>query len=121
MTRQLFLSLFIVLIALPGGCGKKEVRESEREHSVILPGRSLINPNAVRPVVITVKPDGSYIVGGIKRGLDQVRQLLNEAVKKNPDQKVLVRPDKETKYLYVASIQSICKSLGVKVAVKTLR
>ena len=49
---------------------------------------------------------------------------INERFEKDPDLKVLIRCDKESKHLYLANILSICKYVGVKethIKVKTLK
>jgi len=101
MTRQLFLGLFIVLIALPGGCGKR----------------------AGDIVKINIRKSGAYVIMGKPVTQEMVEKTMKEAVAKKPEVKVLILADKEAKHLYVAKILSICKSSGVKethIMVKTL-
>ena len=125
MTRQLFLGLFIVLIALPGGCGKKEVRESEREVIVNLPvARNQTLANKAGDIVkINIRKSGAYVIMGKPVTQEMAEKTMKEAVAKKPEVKVLIRADKETKHLYVANVLSICKFVGVKethIMVKTL-
>jgi len=93
----------------------KEVRERDREVSVTLPTNSSNTSlkGKLRPVVIHVLKDGSYMVGAKKIQLDQIRQLLKEAVDKNPSQKVLVRADGEAQFKHVAAALNAAKSVGI--------
>ncbi len=93
----------------------KEVRERDREVSVTLPTNSSSTSlkGKLRPVVIHVLKDGSYMVGAKKIQLDQIRQLLKEAVDKNPSQKVLVRADGEAQFKHVAAALDAARRLGI--------
>ena len=93
----------------------KEVRERDREVSVTLPTNSSNTSlkGKLRPVVIHVLKDGSYMVGAKKIQLDQIRQLLKEAVDKNPSQKVLVRADGESQFKHVAAALDAARRAGI--------
>ncbi len=93
----------------------KEVRERDRDVSVTLPTNSSNTSlkGKLRPVVIHVLKDGSYMVGAKKIQLDQIRQLLKEAVDKNPSQKVLVRADGEAQFKHVAAALDAARRLGI--------
>ena len=96
----------------------KEVRERERDVSVTLPTNSsgkTLSP-APKLIVINVKQDGSYMVGTQGMNLEQISQLLKEAVDKNPSQKVLVRGDGDALYKHVAAAVAAAKGAGVKEA-----
>ena len=93
----------------------KEVRERDREFDVTLPTNSSstsLKP-MLRPVVIHVLKDGSYMVGAKEIKLDQIRQLLKESVDKNPSQKVRVRADGEAPFKHVAAVDQVARSVGV--------
>ena len=93
----------------------KEVREGSRDHKVTLPTNSSNTSlkGKLRPVVIHVLKDGSYMVGAKKIQLDQIRQLLKEAVDKNPSQKVLVRADGEAQFKHVAAALDAARRVGI--------
>ena len=93
----------------------KEVREGSRDHDVTLPtnppGKTLSATPKV--IVINVKQGGSYMVGAQGMNLEQIAQLLKEAVEKNASQKVLVRADGETQFKHVAAALNAAKSGGI--------
>ena len=93
----------------------KEVRARDREVTVILPTNSSGKTLSTTPklIVINVKQDGSYMVGAKKIQLDQIRQLLKEAVDKNPSQKVLVRADGEAQFKHVTAALDAARRMGI--------
>ena len=97
----------------------KEVREGSRDHNVTLPtnssGTSL--KGKLRPIVINVLKDGSYVVGGQEMNLEQIAQLLKEAVERNAGQRVLVRADGEAQFKYVAAALDAARRVGVPGAI----
>ena len=93
----------------------KEVRARDREVTVILPTNSSGKTLSTTPklIVINVKQDGSYMVRAKKIKLDQIRQLLKEAVDKNPSQKVLVRADGEAQFKHVTAALDAARRMGI--------
>ena len=93
----------------------KEVRARDREITVILPTNSSGKKLSTTPklIVINVKQDGSYMVGAKKIKLDQIRQMLKEAVDKNPSQKVLVRADGEAQFMHVTAALDAARRVGI--------
>ena len=93
----------------------KEVRERDREVSVTLPTNSSGKTLSTAPklIVINVKQDGSYMAGTQGMNLEQISQLLKEAVDKNPSQKVLVRADGEAQFKHVAAVLQVARSMGI--------
>jgi biopolymer transport protein ExbD len=93
----------------------KEVREGSRDHDVTLPtnppGKTLSATPKV--IVINVKQGGSYMVGAQGMNLEQIAQLLKEAVEKNASQKVLVRADGEAQFKHVAAALDAARRLGI--------
>ena len=94
----------------------KEVRERDRDVSVTLPTNSSGKTLSTAPklIVINVKQDGSYMVGGTQgMNLEQIAQLLKEAVEKNASQRVLLRADGEAQFIHVAAALNAAKSVGI--------
>ena len=93
----------------------KEVREGSRDLNVTLPTNSSGKTLSTTPkiIVINVKQDGSYMVGAQGMNLEQIAQLLKEAVEKNASQRVLLRADGEAQFNYVAAALNAAKSVGI--------
>ena len=93
----------------------KEVRARDREATVTLPtnssGKTLSTTYKV--IVIKVKQDGSYMVGAQGMNLEQIEQLLKEAVEKNASQRVLMRADGEAQFKYVAAAFDAARRVGI--------
>tara|TARA_Y100000588_G_C14097866_1_gene857421 strand:- start:374 stop:1027 length:654 start_codon:yes stop_codon:yes gene_type:complete len=93
----------------------KEVRARDREATVTLPtnssGKTLSTTYKV--IVIKVKQDGSYMVGAQGMNLEQIEQLLKEAVEKNASQRVLVRAGGEAQFKYVAAAFDAARRVGI--------
>jgi biopolymer transport protein ExbD len=45
---------------------------------------------------------------------DDLRQLVSDAVLRNPRQKIVVRGDRATAYQNIVTVLDICKSAGVQ-------
>ena len=94
----------------------KGVREATRDVEVTLP----TNPSATtlgsrsKIIVINVNRDGSYMVGARAMKLDQIEILLEKAVQKDPDQKVLVRADGDALNRYVNGAVITARAAGVR-------
>ena len=93
----------------------KEVRARDREATVTLPtnssGKTLSTTYKV--IVIKVKQDGSYMVGAQGMNLEQIEQLLKEAVEKNASQRALVHADGEAQFKYVAAAFDAARRVGI--------
>jgi biopolymer transport protein ExbD len=64
-----------------------------------------------REIVINIRGEeegGFYIVNGHIRSLDEIRQLLADAVKANPDQVVLIRGDRRAYHEKVVAVLDAC-------------
>jgi len=96
-----------------------QFHEEERDIQVNLPQTQIVETlsTAARTVlIINVRRDGSYIVGGNTVAPDALRAIVVKMVKANPDQKVLVRADKQALHGYVAAAISVCKEAGIRQA-----
>ncbi|MDP7010320.1 MAG: biopolymer transporter ExbD [Verrucomicrobiota bacterium] len=90
-------------------------QEEERDIAINVPsntsGTTLSNEPKV--IVINVKKDGSYKIGDTAMKLDQIKVKLEEAVRKDPGQKVLVRGDRNALHGDVAAAVAAAKGAGV--------
>ena len=90
-------------------------QEEERDIAINVPSNTSGTTLSSEPrvVVINVKEDGSYKMGDKAMKLDQIRIKLKEEVRKNPEQKVLVRGDGMARHKHVAAAVAAAKGAGV--------
>lgn len=91
-------------------------QQAEREMKIALPLASAAGPisAALREIVVNVAADGRIVVAGSERTVDDLRGMITEAVKRNPQQKVTVRGDRTTAYSNVVRVLDIAKAAGVQ-------
>ena len=84
--------------------------ELERQYDVQLPKVAEAQPLTSRPdeLIINVKGDGTIIVGGEEKTLDQLETELKEAKQNFVDQAVLIRGEGEGRYQPVVDVLSAC-------------
>lgn len=109
MIDMVFLLLIFFLVATT-------FHQEEREMQVALPKANATGPVSVslRELIINVDSEGGIVVGGRTVGVDDLRAMIQEAVKVNPDQKVSVRGDRATAYANVVRVLDVCKSGGIQ-------
>jgi biopolymer transport protein ExbD len=106
---MVFLLLIFFLVATT-------YQQSERELAIALPEAEAAGPisTMLREIIINVDGQGSIIVGGQALTLEELRTLVADAVRVNPDQKVSVRGDKDITYGTIARVLDVCKAAGVQ-------
>lgn len=106
---MVFLLLIFFLVATT-------FQQEEREMQIALPFAQASGPlsTMLREIVINVDEEGGIFVGGRRMELADLRGLIGEAVKGNPDQKVSVRGDRATAYSNVVRVLDICKAGGIQ-------
>jgi len=106
---MVFLLLIFFLVATT-------YQQSERELAIALPEAEAAGPisTMLREIIINVDSEGAIIVGGQTMTLEELRTLVADAVRVNPDQKVSVRGDKDLAYGVIARVLDICKAAGVQ-------
>jgi biopolymer transport protein ExbD len=72
--------------------------------------------SASKTLVINVRKGGFYYVQNGVKTLEQVRKCVNDAVTQNPNQRVLIRGDREALHGQVAAVVGLCKNAGIKEA-----
>ncbi|MBT3468542.1 MAG: biopolymer transporter ExbD [Opitutae bacterium] len=89
--------------------------EEERDIKVNLPQSAAAKSATQAPkmIIINVRQDGSYNIANESMDISGLQTTLQEAVSKNPDQKVLVRGDKNALHGHVASAVDMCKKSGI--------
>lgn len=88
--------------------------EEEHDIQVNLPETDTTLSSAVKAIVINVRADGSYYLGPKRVNLAQIQSELTRALEENPEQKVLIRGDRNALHGNVAAAVSVCKSSGIR-------
>ena len=106
---MVFLLLIFFLVATT-------FHQTEREMQIALPIASASAPISaiLQELIINVDVEGKIIVGGRRVEPDDLRSMVVEAVKVNPEQKVTVRGDRRTAYANIVTVLDICKGSGVQ-------
>ena len=104
--------MFILLIFF---LATSTLQREEHDIKVNLPERSESGSlsSASRTLVINVRKDGSYYLQNRIRSLEDVWRDLALAVEQNPNQKVLIRGDREALHGFVAAAVGACKNAGI--------
>ena len=110
-TSSLVDVMFILIIFFLVTMSFKEI---EHDINVNLPETDTTLSSASRALVINIRHDGGYYLGSKRMNLGQMQNILNETVKKNPAQKVLIRGDKNALHGNVAAAVAVCKRSGIK-------
>ncbi len=89
--------------------------EEERDIQVNLPQSAAAQSSTQAPkmIVINVRQDGSYHVANQSMDISGLQNTLVKAVSNNPDQKVMVRGDRNALHGNVANAISLCKQVGI--------
>ena len=95
--------------------------EVERDVRVKPPSSRNARPITTMPeeLVINVTRGGSFFVGGQQRRLDDIGQLLQEAVRANPHQSVVIRGDRFAVLQFAVNVLVLCEKYGVEHAYLT--
>ncbi len=106
---MVFLLLIFFLVATT-------YQQSERELAIALPEAEAAGPisTMLREIIINIDAQGQIIVGGQAMELEELRTLVADAVRMNPEQKVSVRGDRDISYGRIARVLDICKAAGVQ-------
>jgi biopolymer transport protein ExbD len=93
-------------------------QQEERDIKVNLPdsteGKTLSSVTKV--LVINVRKSGTYLLGSEEVDVSRLAEQLLSAAESDPDQKVLVRGDREALHGHVAAAVSMCKRAGIREA-----
>ena len=89
--------------------------EEERDIQVNLPQSAAAQSSTQAPkmIVINVREDGTYHVANQTMDIASLKNTLIQAVSSNPDQKVMVRGDRNALHGNVANAISVCKQVGI--------
>src|SRR5688572_17974860 len=98
MVDTLFNLLIFFLLATT-------IKQAEREMQIALPHAASATPISLsmREIVINIDRDGRMFVIGKPIEPEALREMITDAVKMNPQQKVTVRGDRNTVYANVVA------------------
>jgi biopolymer transport protein ExbD len=88
--------------------------EQEQDISVNLPQTDTRLSSAAKALIINIRQDGSYYLMSQKMNLQNIQAELIEALRNNPDQKVLIRGDQNALHGQVAAAIVVCKQSGIR-------
>ena len=93
-------------------------QQEERDEQVNLPEAAQVQAISEAPkvIIINVRQDGTCLFGTKEMDLAGLQNALREAVKDNPDHKVLVRGDRMALHGHVAAAVLAAKQAGVREA-----
>jgi biopolymer transport protein ExbD len=86
----------------------------ERDIQVNLPETDTTLSSASKAIIINCRQDGSYYLGSQRTDLRGIRKALREMLDKNPQQKVLIRGDKNALHGFVAAAIAACRASGIR-------
>ncbi len=90
-------------------------QQQERDVAVSLPdaaaGEAVSEAPAV--MVINVRADGSYVMASQEMGIEEVAATVAEAHAADPQQKVLIRGDRNALHGHVAAAVLACRNAGI--------
>lgn len=106
---MVFLLLIFFLVATT-------FHQTEREMQIALPVAQSDLPvsSLLRELVVNVDAEGRIIVSGRAMQAEELREMIAEAVRRNPGQKVTVRGDRNAAYSHVVRVLDICKGSGIQ-------
>jgi biopolymer transport protein ExbD len=106
---MVFLLLIFFLVATT-------FRQNEREMQIALPFAKATGPisTALREIIVNVDAEGEIIVGARRTSGEELREMVEQAVAVNAEQKVTVRGDRNCEYGRVVKVLDICKQAGVQ-------
>ncbi len=92
--------------------------EEERDIRVNLPESDpdMTLGAAVKVLVINVSKEGRYYLGNVSKDIKSLQETLILAVEGNPDQKVLIRGDRNARHGDVAAALAVCRKAGINQA-----
>jgi biopolymer transport protein TolR len=92
--------------------------EEERDIRVNLPESDpeMALSASVKVLVINVTREGRYYLGNIRKDIEGLQEALMISIQANPEQKVLIRGDRDARHGDVAAALATCRKAGVREA-----
>ncbi len=92
--------------------------EEERDIRVNLPESDpdMTLSSAVKVLVISVNREGRYYLGNVSKDIESLQEALIAAMETNPEQRVLIRGDRDARHGDVAAALAACRKAGISEA-----
>lgn len=88
--------------------------EAEHDIAVNLPETDSNLSSATKAIIINCRQDGSYYIGSKRTNLSGIQNALRELLSRNPQQKVLIRGDRNALHGHVAAAIAACRASGIQ-------
>ncbi|CAN5206229.1 hypothetical protein BH23VER1_BH23VER1_33670 [soil metagenome] len=90
-------------------------QQQERDVAVSLPDAAAGDAVSEAPavIVVNVRADGTYVVASEEMGIEGVGEAVAAAREANPQQKVLIRGDRNALHGHVAAAVLACRNAGI--------
>lgn len=90
--------------------------EDEKDLKIKLPDAENAEAGAqkVETMVVNIRKDGSFLVAERVMDRDELKKHLAAAKRRNADQKVVLRADRDVPFRHPVAVMDICKGLGVE-------
>jgi biopolymer transport protein ExbD len=88
--------------------------EAEHDIAVNLPSTDSNLSSSTKAIIINVRADGSYYLGSKRTNLSGIQRELRILLERNPQQKILIRGDKNALHGHVAAAIATCKACNVR-------
>ncbi|MBI1368014.1 MAG: hypothetical protein GC162_05105 [Planctomycetes bacterium] len=91
-------------------------RAEEQQIDVKLPTAQASSPTQPRrtEVIVNVKSDGTIVVGNQSYNPPALFEMMRSLTTDYPDEHVIIRGDKDTRYETIVSVMDVARSAGVK-------
>jgi len=95
---------------------QSEAELANRKIEIRLPPATEAKPLTIgpKPIVVSVRSDGTYYVAGKILSEENLGKLLQDASQKNPAQSLLLLASREAPFRFVATVIALCKHHGMR-------
>jgi biopolymer transport protein ExbD len=93
-----------------------EIARQDQIEGLELPdAESAVRDEKIKRLTICVLRDGAYLVGGQRRSLEEVRDILIIHARLSRDVPVLIKADRRARYKYVRDLMKICVDRNIRI------
>lgn len=91
-------------------------RAEEHQIDVELPSAEASEPQSAQrsEVVVNVAEDGAIMIGSAEYSPEQLEGVLARLVEDYPDERVIIRGDRESRYNRIVTVMDVARAAGVE-------